>query len=67
MRQPDVVRVTGASSGFGNRTARAMAEAGHLVHAGLRATASRHASAAARSEFFRRIGIAELLTSHAGL
>src|SRR5438270_13522390 len=38
-----VVLITGASSGFGNLTARALARAGHIVRAGMRATADRNA------------------------
>jgi NAD(P)-dependent dehydrogenase (short-subunit alcohol dehydrogenase family) len=38
-----VVVVTGASSGFGDLTARALAHAGHIVYAGMRATADRNA------------------------
>jgi NAD(P)-dependent dehydrogenase (short-subunit alcohol dehydrogenase family) len=38
-----VVVVTGASSGFGNLAARALARAGHTVYAGMRATANRNA------------------------
>jgi NAD(P)-dependent dehydrogenase (short-subunit alcohol dehydrogenase family) len=45
--QPNVVVVTGASSGFGNLTARALAEAGHIVYAGMRATTGRNTSAVA--------------------
>ncbi|WP_129311506.1 SDR family NAD(P)-dependent oxidoreductase [Streptomyces sp. L2] len=45
--QPYVVVVTGASSGFGNLTARALARAGHTVYAGMRATAGRNAPAVA--------------------
>ncbi len=45
--QPSVVIVTGASSGFGNLTARALAEAGHIVYAGMRATTGRNAPAVA--------------------
>ncbi|RJK95944.1 SDR family oxidoreductase [Vallicoccus soli] len=41
------VVVTGASSGFGAMTARALADAGHLVYGGMRATAGRNAAAAA--------------------
>ncbi len=44
---PQVVVVTGASSGFGNLAARALARAGHLVYAGMRATADRNAPAVA--------------------
>lgn len=39
--------VTGASSGFGAMTARALAEAGHTVYAGMRDVAGRNAAAAA--------------------
>ena len=41
-----VVVVTGASSGFGAMTARALADAGHTVYAGMRATDGRNASVA---------------------
>ncbi|MFF4906447.1 SDR family NAD(P)-dependent oxidoreductase [Streptomyces sp. NPDC001260] len=50
--------VTGASSGFGNLTARALAEAGHIVYAGMRATADRNAPAvAALTEFAKVRGV----------
>lgn len=39
--------ITGASSGFGAMTARALADAGHTVHAGMRDTTGRNATAAA--------------------
>jgi NAD(P)-dependent dehydrogenase (short-subunit alcohol dehydrogenase family) len=39
-----VVLVTGASSGFGLMTARALAEAGHTVHASMRETRGRNAA-----------------------
>jgi NAD(P)-dependent dehydrogenase (short-subunit alcohol dehydrogenase family) len=45
-----VIVITGASSGFGALTARALAKAGHIVYAGMRDTAGRnaaHAEAAA--------------------
>ncbi|WP_326847317.1 SDR family NAD(P)-dependent oxidoreductase [Streptomyces kaniharaensis] len=45
--RPKVVVITGASSGFGNLTARALAEAGHIVYAGMRATTGRNAPAVA--------------------
>lgn len=45
--RPQVVVVTGASSGFGNLTARALARAGHTVYAGMRATTGRNAPAVA--------------------
>ncbi|MBY5550734.1 SDR family oxidoreductase [Rhizobium leguminosarum] len=38
-----VIVITGASSGFGALTARALAKAGHIVYAGMRATESRNA------------------------
>ena len=47
-----VVVVTGASSGFGNLTARALAEAGHHVYAGMRATTGRNAPAVADLDAF---------------
>ncbi|MEU8621555.1 SDR family oxidoreductase [Streptomyces sp. NPDC048623] len=39
----NVVVITGASSGFGALTARALADAGHTVYAGMRQTAGRNA------------------------
>ncbi|WP_410574931.1 SDR family oxidoreductase [Amycolatopsis sp. cmx-4-61] len=38
-----VILITGASSGFGNLAAQALARAGHIVYAGMRATADRNA------------------------
>lgn len=40
---PKVIVVTGASSGFGNLAAIALARAGHIVYAGMRATDGRNA------------------------
>lgn len=39
----NVVLITGASSGFGALTARALARAGHTVYAGMRQTTGRNA------------------------
>ncbi|MDH6219700.1 SDR family oxidoreductase [Streptomyces pseudovenezuelae] len=40
----NIVVITGASSGFGALTARALADAGHTVYAGIRQTTSRNAA-----------------------
>jgi NAD(P)-dependent dehydrogenase (short-subunit alcohol dehydrogenase family) len=45
MTESKVIVVTGASSGFGNLTARALSQAGHVVYAGMRATTGRNAPA----------------------
>src|SRR3982074_3070507 len=44
LRMKDIVVITGASSGFGALTARALAEAGHTVYASMRETTGRNAS-----------------------
>jgi NAD(P)-dependent dehydrogenase (short-subunit alcohol dehydrogenase family) len=45
-----VIVVTGASSGFGALASRALADAGHLVYAGMRDSAARNAPQAAAAE-----------------
>ncbi|MET7669072.1 SDR family NAD(P)-dependent oxidoreductase [Micromonospora luteifusca] len=47
-----VVLITGASSGFGALTARALARAGHTVYASMRATIGRNAAAVAEAAAF---------------
>ncbi|WP_369274967.1 SDR family oxidoreductase [Streptomyces sp. R11] len=49
---PYVVLVTGASSGFGALTARALADAGHTVYAGMRQTTGRNAPAVADAQAY---------------
>ncbi|WP_163883383.1 SDR family oxidoreductase [Rhizobium laguerreae] len=49
-----VIVITGASSGFGALTARALAKAGHIVYAGMRATKRRNAPAVADAAEFAR-------------
>lgn len=49
-----VIVITGASSGFGALTARALAKAGHTVYAGMRATKRRNAPAVADAAEFAR-------------
>ena len=49
-----VIVVTGASSGFGALSARALARAGHIVYAGMRATESRNAPAVADAAAFAK-------------
>lgn len=44
----NIIVITGASSGFGLMTARALAQAGHAVYAGMRETAGRNASRVAQ-------------------
>jgi NAD(P)-dependent dehydrogenase (short-subunit alcohol dehydrogenase family) len=39
-----VIAITGASSGFGALTARALADAGHIVYASMRETTGRNAT-----------------------
>jgi NAD(P)-dependent dehydrogenase (short-subunit alcohol dehydrogenase family) len=42
---PNTIIVTGVSSGFGALTSRALADAGHLVYAGIRSTTGHNAPA----------------------
>ncbi len=49
-----IIVITGASSGFGALTARALAKAGHIVYAGIRATEGRNAPAVADAAAFAR-------------
>ncbi|WP_455274657.1 SDR family oxidoreductase [Rhizobium herbae] len=49
-----VIVVTGASSGFGAMSARALSTAGHTVYAGMRATETRNAKAVADATTFAK-------------
>jgi len=49
-----IIVITGASSGFGALTARALADAGHTVYAGMRAIATRNARAAEAAATYAR-------------
>ncbi|MEV4812143.1 SDR family NAD(P)-dependent oxidoreductase [Micromonospora avicenniae] len=57
-----VALITGASSGFGALTARALARAGHTVYASMRATTGRNAPAVAEAAQFAREHGADLRT-----
>lgn len=57
-----VIVITGASSGFGALTARALAKAGHTVYAGIRATQTRNAQAVADAAAFAKENGADLRT-----
>lgn len=57
-----VIVITGASSGFGALTARALAKAGHTVYAGIRATETRNAQAVADAAAFAKENGADLRT-----
>lgn len=49
-----VIVITGASSGFGALTARALAAAGHRVYAGMRETSGRNAPQVANLTVFAK-------------
>jgi len=49
-----VIVITGASSGFGALTARALADAGHTVYASMRETAGRNAAEVAEVEKYAK-------------
>jgi NAD(P)-dependent dehydrogenase (short-subunit alcohol dehydrogenase family) len=51
---PKTIIVTGASSGFGALTSRALADAGHVVYAGIRATTGHNAPAVADAAAYAR-------------
>jgi NAD(P)-dependent dehydrogenase (short-subunit alcohol dehydrogenase family) len=51
MSNPKVILVTGASSGFGAMTVRALADAKHIVYAGMRDIGGRNAQAAAAARY----------------
>jgi NAD(P)-dependent dehydrogenase (short-subunit alcohol dehydrogenase family) len=55
-----VIVITGASSGFGALTARALAKAGHTVYAGIRGTEGRNASAVAEAAAFAKDNAVDL-------
>jgi NAD(P)-dependent dehydrogenase (short-subunit alcohol dehydrogenase family) len=57
-----VIVITGASSGFGALTARALAKAGHTVYAGIRATQTRNANAVADAAAFATENSVDLRT-----
>lgn len=57
-----VIVITGASSGFGALTARALAKAGHTVYAGIRATQTRNAKAVADAAAFATENSVDLRT-----
>jgi NAD(P)-dependent dehydrogenase (short-subunit alcohol dehydrogenase family) len=58
----DVILITGASSGFGNLTARALAKAGHTVYASMRGTSGKNADKVADAAAFAREERADLRT-----
>jgi NAD(P)-dependent dehydrogenase (short-subunit alcohol dehydrogenase family) len=57
-----IIVITGASSGFGALTARALAREGHTVYAGIRATQGRNAKAVAEAAAFAKENGVDLRT-----
>ena len=58
----NVIVITGASSGFGALTARALADAGHTVYAGMRETTGRNAPQVnAAADYAKSLGEAKAL------
>ena len=52
MSTPKVILVSGTSSGFGAMTVRALADAEHVVYAGMRDIGGRNAQAAATARSY---------------
>jgi NAD(P)-dependent dehydrogenase (short-subunit alcohol dehydrogenase family) len=59
---PKTIIVTGASSGFGALSSRALADAGHIVYAGIRQTTGRNASAVTDARAYAEQNGVELRT-----
>ncbi len=57
-----VIVITGASSGFGALTARALAKAGHTIYAGIRETQGRNAAQVATAAAFAKENGVDLRT-----